>query len=108
MFNLQKIGGDLPPLRPPRPCHLPQPCIGIPWRHRWIQEEATMKYQKETQIFMSGIQKKYQIVIQISRSCQKVILRQKMILRQSRHQRAHPQSVMPPQSRNQCRHTVHC
>ena len=42
MFNLQKIGGHLPPLRPPRPCHLPQPCIGIPWRHRWVQEKATL------------------------------------------------------------------
>ena len=72
-----------------------------------------MKYQKETHIFMSGVQKKYQKVIQISLSCQKMILCQMVILRHLRflrhlrHHRIHPQSVMPPQSRNQCRHTLH-
>ena len=76
MFNLQKIGGYLPPQRSPRPCLLPQSCTGIMCVHRWSQEETTMKYQKETQNFISGAQKKYQKMIQISRSCQKVILRQ--------------------------------
>ena len=55
-----------------------------------------MKYQKETPIFISGVQKKYQKIV-----------RQKMILRHPRRQRPHPRSVMKPHSRNQCRHTLY-
>ena len=84
MFNLQNIGGDLPPLRSPRPCLLPQPCIGIPWRHRWIQEGTTWM-QRGSSV---GSRKFILITSQnlISRVCQRVcqqmILRQKVILRQ--------------------------
>ena len=46
MFNFKKIGGVLPPLRSPRPDLLPQPYIGLPWRHRWTQEEVTITLMK--------------------------------------------------------------
>ena len=82
----------MPPQRSPRPCLLPQSCIGIPWRHRWIQEQATMMIVYLKRSTPQNL---------IGRSCQK------LILRHPRHQRTHPQSVMPPQSRNQCRHTLH-
>ena len=104
MFNLQK--------RPPRPCHLPQPCIGIPWRHRWVQE-GTMWMQRGSSVGS----RKFSLVTSrnlIWRACQmvyqKVILRQSLILvlrHPRRQKRTHPQSVMPPQWRNQCRHTLY-
>ena len=68
----------LAPLRPPRPCHLPQSCIL--WVHRLrqeeTQEETTLQFQKEIQgppksqtqtLGISGAQKKYQKMIFISR-----------------------------------------
>ena len=80
-----------------------------------------MKSQTQTQICCSGTQKKYQKMILISRHkivrqnlilWKKVILRQNLILRQMalrhpRRQSPHPRSVMPPQWRNQCRHTLY-